>query len=155
MEMKNRQTIEASRADVYEALNDPDVLKRCIPGCDSIERRSDSEMSAVVTLKIGPIKATFDGELEIRDLTPPSDYTLAFEGSGGGVGDASGSARVELVEDGPETTTIVYAVTADVSGKIAQLGGRLIDSTANVLAKKFFKEFGVVMAERRAGSVAS
>lgn len=147
MELKNRQTVKAPLQTVYDALNDPVILKRCIPGCDSIERQSDTEMLATVTLKIGPIKASFDGELEIRDLVPPTRYTLAFKGTGGGVGDATGSARVELVAEEDDTTAIDYEVHADVTGKIAQLGGRLISSTANVLAKKFFKEFGVVMEE--------
>ena len=149
MELKNQQTINAPVQHVYDALNDPEILRQCIPGCESIEKTSDTHMDAKVTLKIGPIKASFAGELEISDLNPPSQYTLNFSGSGGSAGNASGSASVELEAESADSTVISYDVKADVTGKIAQVGNRLISSTANVLAKKFFKQFGeLVEAEQ-------
>jgi len=145
MELKNSQSVGAPLQSVYDALNDPAILQQCIPGCEAIEKVSDDTMNATVTLKIGPIKASFSGELEIRDLQPPTNYTLAFSGSGGSAGDARGTASVVLVPESDEITVINYEVNADISGKIAQVGGRLINSTANILAKKFFKQFGEVM----------
>jgi len=142
MELKNQQTINAPIQEVYDALNNTEILRQCIPGCESIEKTSDTHMDAKVTLKIGPIKASFTGELEISDLNPPSQYTLNFSGSGGSAGNASGSASVELEAESPDSTVISYDVKADVTGKIATVGNRLISSTANVLAKKFFKQFG-------------
>lgn len=146
MELKNQQTVDAPVQTVYDALNDPEILRQCIPGCESIEKKSPTEMEATVTLKIGPIKASFDGELEISDLNPPTDYTLSFSGKGGSAGDAKGSAKVRLQPEGAGTV-VNYEVNADVSGKIAQVGGRLIQSTANMLAKKFFKRFGEIVEE--------
>ena len=147
MELKNQQNVDAPIQRVYEALNDPEVLQACIPGCESIEKVSESGMVATVVLKIGPIKASFDGELEIKDLDAPTRYTLEFKGSGGSAGDARGSASVVLEEAGPAETIINYDVQADVNGKIAAVGGRLINSTANMLSKKFFKNLGAVLEQ--------
>ena len=142
MELKNQQAIAAPLQTVYDALNDIDILRHCIPGCESIAKTSESSMDATVTLKIGPIKASFVGELEISDLNPPNNYTLNFSGKGGTAGDARGSASVLLESESDASTVINYEVKADITGKIAQVGNRLITSTANVLAKKFFKRFG-------------
>lgn len=141
MELKNQQTINAPLETVYAALNNPEILQACIPGCEKIEMTSESTMDATVTLKIGPIKASFDGALEISDLNPPTNYTLNFSGKGGTAGDARGNAAVVLESNEEGGTLIDYAVKADVTGKIAQVGNRLISSTANVLAKRFFKNF--------------
>ncbi len=140
MDMNDSQYIEASREAVYAALNDVDVLRKCIPGCESIEMTSDTEMDAKVTLKVGPVKARFSGKIALSDLDPPNGYTISGEGSGGMAGFAKGGANVRLEADG-SGTMLYYTVKADIGGKIAQLGSRLIDSTAKKLAGKFFSEF--------------
>lgn len=145
MEMAGSQRIAASREAVYAALNDPDVLRRCIPGCESVEKLSDTEMTAKATLKIGPVKASFSGKVTLSDLDPPSGYTITGEGSGGAAGFASGTARVRLEPDG-DATVLHYSVQSRVGGKLAQIGARLIDATAKKLADEFFAKFGAVMA---------
>lgn len=140
MDMTGAQRIEASRASVWAALNDPDVLKQCIPGCDSLEKVSDTEMIAKVTLKIGPVKASFSGKVTLSDIDPPNGYTITGEGSGGTAGFAKGSAKVRLQEDG-NATFLSYDAKADIGGKLAQLGGRLIEGTAKKLAAEFFEKF--------------
>ena len=140
MKMSGEEIIAADRATVWAALNDPDVLEACIPGCKSLEKRSDTELAATVSLGIGPVRANFDGEVELKDLNPPESYRLEGEGKGGVAGFASGGADVRL-EEVPEGTRLTYEVDAKVGGKIAQVGARLIDSTAKKLAKKFFADF--------------
>lgn len=147
MDMSGSQRIEASREAVYAGLNDVDVLRRCIPGCDSIEKLSDTEMAAKVTLKIGPVKASFTGKVTLSDLDPPNGYTITGEGSGGMAGFAKGSAKVRLEPDG-EATVLHYTVDADIGGKLAQLGSRLIDGTAKKLAGDFFAVFGDIVSGR-------
>lgn len=144
MDMNGSQRIEATRELVYAALNDVDVLKQCIPGCESIEKTSDNEMNAKVTLRVGPVKASFTGKVLLSDFDPPNGYTIAGEGSGGMAGFAKGSAAVKLEADG-DATVLHYAVKADVGGKLAQLGGRLIDATAAKLAGEFFEKFGSIV----------
>lgn len=141
VDMQGEERIEAPIAKVWAALNDVETLKACIPGCERLEKRSDTELSATVVLKIGPIKATFLGEVELQNLNPPYSYTIAGEGKGGIAGFAKGGADVVLKEDGPEATLLVYTAKADVGGKIAQLGSRLIQSTSKKLAAQFFSEF--------------
>ena len=142
MEMSGEYRIPAPREKVWAALNDPAVLKECIPGCQSLEKKSDNELAAVVVLKMGPIKATFNGEVTLKNLEPPHSYTIAGEGKGGVAGFAKGGADVTLKEDGPDATILTYAAKADVGGKIAQLGSRLITSTSKKLAGQFFSNFG-------------
>nr|WP_299497065.1 carbon monoxide dehydrogenase subunit G [uncultured Rhizobium sp.] len=144
MDMNGSQRIEASRETVFAGLNDVDVLRQCIPGCDSIEKTSDTEMVAKVTLRIGPVKASFAGKVTLSDLDPPNGYTISGEGSGGMAGFAKGSARVTLEADG-EATILHYTVAAEIGGKLAQMGSRLIDSTAKKLAGDFFAKFGEVV----------
>ena len=139
--IEGEERIQAPIGRVWEALNDVDVLKACIPGCESLEMKSPTEMAAVVTLKIGPIKAKFNGEVELKNLNPPHAYTIQGEGKGGIAGFAKGGADVTLAEDGPETTLLTYQAKADVGGKIAQLGSRLITSTSKKLAGDFFSSF--------------
>ncbi|MEZ5842588.1 MAG: carbon monoxide dehydrogenase subunit G [Hyphomicrobiaceae bacterium] len=146
MIMQGEQRIAASREVVWAALNDAEVLKAAIPGCQQIEKVSDTEMTAKVKLKIGPISATFGGKVTLSDLDPPNGYTISGEGSGGVAGFAKGGALVRLVEEGPEQTMLTYEVKADVGGKIAQLGSRLIDATAKKLAGEFFDNFADVVA---------
>jgi len=145
MDMSDTRTIAAPREVVWAALNDPEVLKASIPGCEEIEKHSDTEMSAKVTLKIGPVKASFKGQVTLSDIDPPKGYTITGEGTGGAAGHAKGSAAVRLEEEG-ENTILHYDVKAQVGGKIAQLGGRLIDSTAKKLAGQFFDNFSSIVA---------
>ena len=153
MDMTGSQRIEASREAVYAALNDVDVLKQCIPGCESIEKLSDTQMNAKVTLRIGPVKASFTGKVKLSDLDPPNGYTISGEGSGGAVGFAKGGARVRLEADGA-ATMLHYTVKAEIGGKLAQLGSRLIDGTAKKLAGDFFEKFGATFAAPATGVAA-
>jgi uncharacterized protein len=148
MDMSGSQKIDAPRAVVFAALNDPDVLKACIPGCESIEKTSDTELTAKVTLKIGPVKASFTGKVTLSDLDPPNGYTISGEGQGGVAGHARGSANVQLEAVENDSTLLTYTVKAEVGGKIAQLGARLIDSTAKKLAAEFFETFSETIAPK-------
>ncbi len=140
--IEGEERISAPVEKVWEALNDPEILKECIPGCQDLEMKSPTEMAATVVLKIGPIKATFAGEVTLTNLKPPHSYTITGEGKGGIAGFAKGGADVMLTEDGPDTTLLKYEAKADVGGKIAQLGSRLITSTSKKLAGQFFSSFG-------------
>ena len=137
MKMSGEFRVPTDRETVWRALNDPEVLKACLPGCQEIERTSETEMSATLAIKVGPVKATFSGGVVFSDLDPPKGYTLTGQGQGGAAGFASGEARVKLVEEGAETV-VQYECDAKVGGKLAQIGSRLIDSTAKKLAKQFF-----------------
>jgi carbon monoxide dehydrogenase subunit G len=150
MDMTGEERIEASREAVWAALNDAEVLRQCIPGCQSLEKLSDTEMTAKVKLKIGPVSATFNGKVMLSDIDAPNGYKIAGEGSGGVAGYARGSALVRLTEDGTGTI-LKYEVKADVGGKLAQLGGRLIDATARKLAGEFFSNLGEAVAPPPAG----
>lgn len=145
MDMNGSQRIEASREVVFAALNNVDVLRQCIPGCDSIEAISPTQMDAKVTLRIGPVKASFSGKVTLSDIDPPNGYLISGEGSGGIAGFAKGGAKVNLEADGA-ATILHYTVQAEIGGKIAQLGSRLIDGTAKKLAGDFFESFGQVVA---------
>ncbi|MFN7104026.1 MAG: SRPBCC family protein [Pseudorhizobium sp.] len=144
MDMNGSQRIDASRETVFAALNDVDVLRQCIPGCESIEKTSDTDMVAKVTLRIGPVKASFSGTVTLSDLDPPNGYTISGEGSGGMAGFAKGGADVRLEADG-DATILHYTVKAEIGGKLAQMGSRLIDSTAKKLAGEFFTKFATVV----------
>jgi hypothetical protein len=146
MQMTDSQRIEAPRETVWAALNDPEVLKASIPGCEELTKNSDTELEAKVKLKVGPVKATFGGKVELLDLDPPNGYRIEGEGAGGVAGFARGGAVVRLEEDGPEATILHYEVDAKVGGKLAQLGARLIDSTAKRLAGEFFNAFAEQVA---------
>jgi hypothetical protein len=140
MDMSGERRIAASRATVWAALNDPEILRQCIPGCETLEMQSPTEMTARVKLQIGPVRATFNGKVRLLDLDPPKSYRITGEGSGGVAGYAKGGANVALSDDGGGTL-MRYDVKADVGGKLAQLGGRLIDSTSKKLADEFFEKF--------------
>ena len=140
MEMSGEYRIAAPRQKVWEALNDPEILKASIPGCQELEKRSDTEMAATVVTKIGPVKATFKGEVTLSNINAPAGYTIAGEGKGGVAGFAKGGADVSLVEDGSDTI-LRYTAKAQVGGKLAQLGARLIDATAKQMADQFFGAF--------------
>ncbi len=145
MQMNDAQLIAAPQNKVWAGLNDPAVLKRCIPGCQSLELTAPSEMVATVTIKVGPVKATFKGKVAFHDINPPDGYRLVGEGSGGVAGYAKGGATVRLEPDGPGTTILHYEVDSQVGGKLAQLGGRMIDSVAKKLAAEFFTAFAAVV----------
>lgn len=140
MDISGQYRISAPRDVVWAALNDPEVLKRCIPGCKELEQRSPTDLAAKVALKIGPISATFMGSVTLEDLNPPSGYTIVGQGQGGAAGFAKGRARVDLTEAGSETD-LMYTAKAEVGGKLATLGGRLIQATSKKLADEFFGNF--------------
>jgi uncharacterized protein len=149
MEMTGEQRIPAPRQRVWEGLNDPEILKSAIPGCQTIEKVSDTEFTARVLASVGPVKATFGGKVILSDLTPLQSYTISGEGSGGVAGFAKGSAKVNLDEEGAETV-LRYAVQAHVGGKLAQIGSRLIDSVARRMADQFFTRFVAAVAPEQA-----
>lgn len=146
MKLEDQQKINASREQVFAALNDPEILKQCIPGCDTLEKLSETEMTATITLKVGPVKAKFTGEVTLSNLNPPEGYTISGKGKAGPAGHAKGGADVRLQEETDGSTLLIYSVNADVGGKIAQLGSRLIDSTSKKLAAQFFEKFAELVA---------
>ena len=142
MQINDSQRIPASKDKVWAALNDPEVLKACIPGCQNLEMTSPTEMTATVVFKVGPVKATFGGKVTLSELDPPNSYRITGEGSGGVAGFAKGGAAVRLEAESPDVTILHYEVDAQIGGKLAQLGQRLIDSTARKLSADFFAAFG-------------
>lgn len=144
MELADEITINAPKEAVYAALNNPEVLQQCIPGCEDLIKTSDTELEAKVVLKIGPVKARFGGNVELNTDGAPDAFSLTGQGNGGTAGHAKGGADVTLTADG-NTTILRYDAKAEISGKLAQLGSRLIQSTAKKLAAKFFKSFADVM----------
>lgn len=149
MKMSGEYTLNAGREAVWEALNDVEVLKASIPGCESIEKLSDTEMEAVAVAKVGPVKAKFKGKVQLSDLDPPNGYTISGEGSGGPAGFAKGGARVTLADAEGGGTVLTYDVDATVGGKLAQIGQRLVDGAAKKMAEAFFASF----AEQVGGAV--
>ncbi|WP_117195346.1 SRPBCC family protein [Rhizobium terrae] len=147
MDMGGEERIAAPREVVWAALNDPEILRQCIPGCQTLEQKSPTELAATVKLKIGPVSASFSGEVTLSDINPPESYTISGEGKGGIAGFAKGSATVTLVEDGSDTL-LRYQTKAQVGGKLAQLGSRLIDSTSQKLAAQFFADFNKAVVAR-------
>src|SRR5258707_10783147 len=144
MDMNGEYQIAAPRQRVWEALNDPEVLRQCIPGCEEIVKLSDVEWTAKVTAKVGPVKAKFGGKVTLSDLDPPNGYTITGEGTGGAAGFAKGGATVRLADDG-DGTRLSYVVEAHVGGKLAQIGSRLIDATARKMAEDFFTRFSSIV----------
>lgn len=141
MNLSGEHLIPAPRQAVWKALNDPEVLQACIPGCEEMTRKSPTELSAKIHLKIGPIRASFSGEVELKDIVVPESYVIGGKGTGGVAGFARGEARVRLEQNGECETRLVYEVEAAVGGKLAQLGQRLLRSTTNKLAGQFFDSF--------------
>jgi carbon monoxide dehydrogenase subunit G len=140
MEMTGEQHIPVPQETVWRALNDLDVLKACIPGCETIVPAGENQFDVALTAKVGPVSAKFKGKLSLADLNPPHSYSLSFEGQGGVAGFAKGGAQVTLTPDGADTR-LGYAVKANVGGKLAQIGSRLIDGAARKLAEQFFVAF--------------
>ncbi len=146
MDMTGERRIPAPRQIVWDALNDPVVLKASIPGCETLDRLSDTQMKATAAIKLGPISARFTGNVQLSDIDPPNSYTIGGEGQGGVAGFAKGGAKVSLTDDGAGTL-LSYTVNAQVGGKIAQLGARLIDATAKQMADAFFDRFSKQVQE--------
>ena len=140
MDMSGEYRIPAPREQVWAALNDPETLKASLPGCQSLEKLSDREFAATVVAKVGPVQAKFNGNVTLSNLNPPESYTISGEGKGGAAGFAKGGADVRLLDEG-EVTVLTYTAKADVGGKLAQLGSRLIDGTAKKMADEFFTNF--------------
>ena len=153
MEMSGQQRIAAARETVWAALNDPEVLKQCIPGCQELTKEGDNAFAAKVRAKVGPVSANFSGQVTLSDIVPPESYTISGEGKGGAAGFAKGGAKVSLAEDG-DGTLLSYDVDAKVGGKMAQLGARLIDGTARKMADDFFSRFSEVVAPAPEGAPA-
>lgn len=145
MDLTGEFRIAAPRARVWRGLNDTEVLKQCIPGCREIERLSETELEATAVLKVGPVKATFKGKVTLSDLDPPNSYRITGEGKGGVAGFARGEALVSLADADGGATLLTYTATATVGGKLAQVGQRLLDATANKMAADFFGRFAEVI----------
>ena len=145
MEMSGEQLIPASQADTWAALNDPEILKACVPGCESITLTGENEYQVLMTARIGPVSAKFKGRLGLADLDPPNSYSIAFDGQGGVAGFGKGGAKVQLVAQAG-STRLSYQVKANVGGKLAQIGSRLVDAAAKKLAEQFFNAFNAKVA---------
>jgi carbon monoxide dehydrogenase subunit G len=141
MDMTGERRIPAPRTMVWDALNNPEILKECIPGCQSLVATSPQDFEATAAVKIGPISTRFNGKVHLSDIDPPNGYTISGEGQGGVAGFAKGGAQVHLAEEAAEATLLTYEVKAQVGGKMAQLGARMIDSTAKSMADTFFNNF--------------
>ncbi len=141
MTMSGEVVLPADQQTVWEKLNDPDVLKACIPGCQSLEKTSDTSFVAVAKIKVGPVSATFKGAVNLTDLDPPNGYTISGQGEGGVAGFAKGGAKVGLSAAEEGGTKLSYNVEANIGGKLAQLGARLIDGVAKKMADEFFQKF--------------
>jgi len=153
MEMTGEFRIPAPRQRVWEGLNDPEILKQCIPGCQSLEKVSDTEFNGRVIASVGPVRATFGGKVTLSDLDPPQSYTISGEGSGGVAGFAKGGAKVNLADEG-NATLLTYAAQAQIGGRLAQVGSRLVDGVARKMANDFFGQFAAVMAPEQASPAA-
>lgn len=144
MEMTGEQLVPASQQDTWTALNDPQVLKACVPGCESITPTGENEYQVLMVAKVGPVSAKFKGKLTLSDVRPPDSYSISFEGQGGPAGFAKGGAQVRLAAEGGHTR-LAYDVKANVGGKLAQIGSRLIDGTARKMADDFFTRFAAIV----------
>ena len=146
MQLTQTRIINAPRERVWQALNDPQTLKACVPGCEGFEPDGENAYRATVMAKVGPVSARFNGRLSLADIDPPSGYTLKFEGQGGAAGFANGNARVSLASTPDAQTSLSYTVQAQVGGKLAQIGNRLVDGAAAKLADDFFARFAEAVA---------
>ena len=160
MEFTGTYSIPASRAAVWDALNDPEILQACIPGCEAMAQQGDNQFEATVFAKVGPVQARFKGKVALENLEPPIGYELKFDGSGGVAGFAKGDARINLTSEG-DHTVMTYQANAKIGGKLAQIGQRLVDSSAKKMADDFFTEFSRLaafgfdpIAEKEAGKAA-
>lgn len=147
MDMKDSRVINAPQAKVWAALNDPEMLKQCIIGCDSLEATEPAKFVAAMSVKVGPVSAKFKGKLQLEDVQPPNSYKLKFEGQGGPAGFANGTANVSLVAESATSTRLDYVANAMIGGKLAQIGSRLVDAAARKIADDFFSKFDVLVGE--------
>ena len=148
MEMSGEHKIKASKQAVWDSLNNPEILKKAIPGCESIEKTSENELVATVKAKVGPVSAKFNGKVTLTNINPPNSYTISGEGQGGPAGFGKGSADVSLEEDGENSTILKFSATAQVGGKLAQIGTRLIDGAAKKIAGQFFENFANILQSK-------
>lgn len=153
MELKGERTIPASRESTWAALNDPETLKACIAGCESLEKTGDDAYTAVVAMRVGPVSARFRGNLTMTNVDPPRAYTILFDGQGGVAGFGKGSADVSLAPAGDHETVLAYVAKANVGGKLAQIGSRLVDAAAGKVANDFFAAFEKLLRERNPAPV--
>lgn len=154
MDMKGEYRITASREKVWDALNDPEILKQCIAGCEELDKTSDTEFTARVHTRIGPVSAKFTGKVELSEIDPPNGYRISGEGQGGVAGFAKGGAAVKLAEDG-DATVLTYEANATVGGKLAQIGSRVIDGVTKKMADDFFGRFTEIIAPGAAEEAAA
>jgi uncharacterized protein len=146
MELTETHTLPVSQQQTWDALNDTEVLRACIPGCESIEPDGENAYLVALSAAVGPVKARFKGRMQLADIDAPNAYSIVFEGQGGAAGFAKGNARVTLAADGDHATTLSYTASAQVGGKLAQIGSRLVDGAARKIAGEFFKRFGAHFA---------
>src|SRR3712207_1183655 len=151
MEMSAHQLIPATQLETWEALNDPEMLKQCVPGCEAIDLIAENQYQVLMVARVGPVSAKFKGKLTLSDIQPPNSYSIAFEGQGGAAGFAKGGAQVRLAPEG-EATRLSYDVKASVGGKLAQIGSRLVDAAARKVADDFFRNFNQKVGERHGKS---
>ena len=154
MEMQASRQLAVTQQQAWEALNDPEVLKTCIPGCDKVESTGENQYAVGIAVKIGPVSAKFSGKITLSDIEPPRSYTITFEGQGGAAGHGKGNSRVTLTPN-DAGCELAYTVNAQVGGKIAQLGQRLIDGAAKSMAEDFFKRFDAEMQRRHPAAAAA
>jgi len=155
MELKGEQLLPVGQQRAWEALNDIELLRQCVPGCQSMTRTAQDTYEATIDASIGPVKARFKGTVALTDVHAPDSYTLRFDGSGGTTGFVRGQARVALRPDGPQRTHLSYSTSAQVGGKLAQIGSRLIDAAAGAMSEKFFAAFSQRLAPAAAGGEAA
>ena len=155
MDMTGEHSIRAPRQAVWAGLNDPEVLKQSIAGCEELNKTSDTEFQAQVTAKVGPVKAKFGGKVTLSDLDPPNGYTISGEGSGGAAGFAKGGAKVKLEDAADGGTLLKYEVHAQIGGKLAQIGSRLVDGAARKMADEFFTAFAATVEAKSGGGAAT
>ena len=154
MDMQGSRQLAVTQQQAWDALNNPEVLKTCIPGCDKVEATADNQYAVGMALKIGPVAAKFTGKITLSDINPPNSYNIAFDGQGGVAGHGKGSAAVKL-EPNPQGCLMTYVVNAQVGGKIAQMGQRLIDGVAKSMAEDFFKRFDAEMERQHPAAYAA
>jgi carbon monoxide dehydrogenase subunit G len=148
MEMSSSQLVPAAKEKVWNALNDPELLKACIPGCESIEAAGENAYKVAMVAKVGPVRAKFTGKMQLADISAPDSYSLVFEGEGGMAGFAKGKADVKLTSEG-EGTLLTYTAKAQIGGKLAQIGSRLVDGAAKKTADDFFAAFVEKLGEEQ------
>ena len=155
MELTGTQTLSVSQQIAWDALNDPEILKASITGCDELTRTSDTEFATAVTAAVGPVKAKFKAKLTLQDVVVPESYTIRFDGQGGVAGFGKGEAQVKLTAEGAEATRLDYSCKASVGGKLAQIGSRLVDAAAKKMADEFFTKFNAELARRNPSAAAA